>query len=1777
MSEHNTSINRSYIDNFSVKEFTRDKLVPKFFPDKDISDRTVGMIGLTTEQVSNISEDLFNTASVLFREAFPNRAEIDESIYSHAALFQLSNIFSTAAVCTFILCIDEQAILDNRTKGEALSYFYIDKNLEFNVDGIPFVLDYDIKIRVISKKNENTGETEYLYAASYVLDNEKNGISNITDPYIKVRRTARTDNETLSCIALEVTAHQCYREVVYEPIINNSKINYPVIDINYNDKIAGFDIYYRAPDSEEFVQMTPLLVYSQPLFNPFCYYELASTGVLRISFNSKDSYWMPEFNSELKVVLYKTLGSDGNFSIYNGTNYVINQDSERFKYSDKYVLSVKAVTASVGGSDQSNLEKLQALTLEAYRTANALTTENDLAEFFNNYKYRFDNSDILFLKRRDDLFERLYSSFIIMSKDEYKYKTSTLNMDTNMNMMKQIEPGLYVIEPGTLFTSPQTSKAEFLLDSEKNSLIKIHYLTDCHYYSKQKATLDDLYKVVRDDYVGTDGRKTIKISNVLELMKTYVFCDPNKGFDGWVDGETYYIYDAYNDEYHPASVYKENTDYYILSYPNIAVGDYVIRHGYRDAKYTDDDAQLIIPDMFTIPPYQNEPTNEWPQLSLDVIENDNGLKSQFSTGNLDEWKNTIVEENTAITNKLQLSVRTDVDFYKNILIPILTRNDAVEIDYGTYTDIDDISYLYANTIKEAQSLIYNLGGGPNAKTPEVGECYVKRFTAFNPSDGLSDDELLYSEVDPSEVSVISNTEKRYYIKSENSEYKLVDSGVAQEGIIYYERTPIFKVGDVENSSDAVTTISREMLGLSDDEYIDLRYVEIDDFYGINDFINGTQDSVSTLIEGIDSSSVKFLILHDKCGIAKVETQLMSNSITYKVDTISNAEQTANIYGIYNNSLDGTSNISIGDIVIQHTPISRGYFSNNHPIDNPSASSRKKNHFLLIEKEEYRKADKQIQYSVVERAKSDFNTDDGSISCEPIVGNYVVPGGKPVQCSRFMDIINLMDQGYSAIPTDDNGNDADVYIEVDSTTPFNIDDIYYTATVNWYGKLEYTVCEGLTNFEPSTVYYTHHAFRKSNRNKNVYSVFDYIYTSQTLETSISDSMYLYDITEEEFAELMHKYNDIYKFKNLSFEVGHQYFCNGTDYTRYYIIQQDDQSEVEEYIRNRLCSIAEYANRYGYETPVSSIFDYSSNELLFLDEPFENKYLYVNPFLIRFSKNPNLLSTYLTYIHNRSVLDFVNQNDNSFVQFLSHQVQVDRGFNKDKNYHIKTYISSNISLRSSHLPINIEENEKYDSVENRYRVVHYDYYESTPSMDIGQSFGNDGIYYIKTSTGYRELTSADTFVDGVQYYKRTTTGIINRFYNRDEDLRVFFAIFNDNNMLCYTELIPTAYDGSSYTFEGDVYTDDHISVGTSTSMRILEKLRYYKNINYDNKPMIDLYEVNPTDIRTLEHFRLDIDTNTMEYIGTCNRTNVDLSGYTEDRNTVNTSSFDTINIPLENVTCKIFTLYNRVYDEKEQDLVIITNKMPNSFAKYESDDSNIHNYIETNEYATITSPITFMKYLDSVRTNLIFKDFISKDNNGEFINEPLDIELKSLPLLRWSTCLNEELLDHFMTSFLMQYNTLVSIKDERLRNATNIDIKLYNTYGFANNYFIGEDKERLNTVNLKLEFDMWFDHGTDLTIALTEVKKFIKSEVETINANKTNNLHISNLMRKIEHTFDYVDHIRFVRINNYDTSYQTIKNIVVNIDELDKYARREYVPELLVIDIDNILINEYLIDE
>ena len=193
--------------------------------------------------------------------------------------------------------------------------------------------------------------------------------------------------------------------------------------------------------------------------------------------------------------------------------------------------------------------------------------------------------------------------------------------------------------------------------------------------------------------------------------------------------------------------------------------------------------------------------------------------------------------------------------------------------------------------------------------------------------------------------------------------------------------------------------------------------------------------------------------------------------------------------------------------------------------------------------------------------------------------------------------------------------------------------------------------------------------------------------------------------------------------------------------------------------------------------------------------------------------------------------------------------------------------------------------------------------------------------------------------------------------------------------------------------------------------------------------------------------------------------------------------------------------------------------------------------------------------------------------KFVNDIMDVDILSLPFVRWSIIRDENNLAYFMNSFIAQYNQLTEIINTTLRGQTSIDVKFYNTYGRSNNFIVGENEQKLDTVNLSLSFDMWFVPGTDQVSVIPEIKNFIKNDIETINTSGMNNLHISNLMRKIESKFSYVDHIRFNEINNYESSYQSVKNNATDLSTLSVAERRYYVPELLVVDIDDITINGY----
>ena len=1044
-SNNQVIIDRDYSDNFSIKEFAKDTLVAKYFPDIDVSLRSVGTVGFTSELISNISEDAFNTGSVLFRETFPNRAQIPESIYSHAAIFQLTNVFSKAALCNFLLVMEEESIVknmqDSYDKDTGIYHFYIDKNTIIYVEDIPFTLDYDIEMRIV-KRTSDIGD-EYIYSASYITREYNNSISVITDPYIKIRRS---DD---GFIALEVACHQCTRVTSYEMILTNGTINYPIIDVPFEGKLAGFDILYKKPSETVYTtQMKTLPVYSQPINTPFCYYQLIDENTLRITFNSRDDYFTPEYDSEIQVILYITNGESGNFDVYNGTNISIVATDEKYPYATSYLTAAKPMTSSSGGSDQLSLSALQSLTVEGYRTANALTTENDLSEYFSNYKYRYGNSDVMFIKKRDDIFERIFSGFLVMRNGDYIFKTNTLNLFLNLGEMKNPEESIYMLDPGILFTANENDGyAKFLRDKEK--------------------------------------------------------------------------------------------------------------------------------------------------------------------------------------------------------------------------------------------------------------------------------------------------EERYY-----------------------------------------------------QEYL----------------------------------------------------------------------------------------------------------------------------------EAVRK-----------------------------------------------------------------------------------------------GEIPY----------------------------------------------IEDTM--------------------------------------------------DKTDLPKYL-DRDASFAEFKRRKGYDDKLS-VFDMKSNQLKALDDPSSNKFLLINPFLIRFKKSPNLISLYLTHINQKSLVDFVNQNMDSYVQFIIYQLELKRKFAKEKKYEFRINLLPSINISDDY-----------------------------PIIDT-----------------YEEIVDGQTII----HYK------LNEKYNTvNNDLRVFLLIEDDERKICYIEMYPTEYNTQTevFTFYCDAFTDDHIT--SDGRLRLLQDVIYRSRTG-------DYYKRHNEDYTLYSHHNAD-GTLIQDNIPVDNVTALINSGAIKRYSNIhNLTSSDDVLIPFTDVKCTVYTTYRRVYHEETGKLELATEDQTNNIL--EEYDPTMKTYIWTNEYSTSSDPLTFLKPLNNVRSNLLFRDYTLttevKEGVFKFVNDIMDVDILSLPFVRWSIIRDENNLAYFMNSFIAQYNQLTEIINTTLRGQTSIDVKFYNTYGRSNNFIVGENDQKLDTVNLSLSFDMWFVPGTDQVSVIPEIKNFIKNDIETINTSGMNNLHISNLMRKIESKFSYVDHIRFNEINNYESSYQSVKNNATDLSTLSVAERRYYVPELLVVDIDDITINGY----
>ena len=415
------------------------------------NDLNIGLLGYVTEMLATIGEDSFNTISTYMNEMFPNLAIMPASIFNYGALFQIDGTFATASECNMFLFIPEELILKYGTKVENstdLFEFYLDSKMTIYVEDIRFKPDYTIKI------NYKRYHGDIIYTAMYDMRENnavyRNSISDIINPYIKLKRINYQNTRYLQ---LDIKTHQVDRYDMDDNVVDTTIINLPKYVIEYDGYLANFEVFYKRANSSVYTQLEKRMLGSAPTKNPFCYYKSIDNNKIEISFTSRDNYFQPEYNSEISISYYTTTGESGNFIEYTGSNIQVITESNVYDYNKNIMLFAIPMSGSYNGKQPMSNNDMKNAVIEKFSTAGSYTNENDLQLYFDNFNREFE-SNILFLKKRDDIFERLFNAFVLLKDNHGEiYSTNTLNVRMKPSDFDKelIQSDTYVLKPGHIF------------------------------------------------------------------------------------------------------------------------------------------------------------------------------------------------------------------------------------------------------------------------------------------------------------------------------------------------------------------------------------------------------------------------------------------------------------------------------------------------------------------------------------------------------------------------------------------------------------------------------------------------------------------------------------------------------------------------------------------------------------------------------------------------------------------------------------------------------------------------------------------------------------------------------------------------------------------------------------------------------------------------------------------------------------------------------------------------------------------------------------------------------------------------------------------------------------------------------------------------------------------------------------------------------------------------------------------------------------------------------
>lgn len=421
----------NYSDDAQIKRYINNVLMPRVFHDIPLNVLNTGQFSVINEYMSQAIENLGFQSSFYLNESFITKAVLADSIYAEAAIFNLGYSYADPSVCNFMLELRISDIQKNATWNPETSLyeFILDKNTKINMDnGNVYSLDYDILIQYQSVKTSTiTNTTTPAWNVQYTNMDEKNCRAVNKNPYIMYRVS-----ETWLCLFIKASEYE--RQV--HKFVNNMANGIPNADqtITCLNHIAGFDVKYIDGDGNgQYLDREHILPIHSDVKDqaPYIHYIMDDPHTIRFKFQMNGNrYFVPAVNSSFEITIYTCHGEAANFTEFKKDEQPsVITSSNKYSNNGNVLKAAFVMSGSLEGTNIGTIETVRRETIQAYNTANVISTDHDIEEyfktfFFKNMLYPF------FFKRRDDPWGRIWSGFFAL-KDENGsvYKTNTLQAE----------------------------------------------------------------------------------------------------------------------------------------------------------------------------------------------------------------------------------------------------------------------------------------------------------------------------------------------------------------------------------------------------------------------------------------------------------------------------------------------------------------------------------------------------------------------------------------------------------------------------------------------------------------------------------------------------------------------------------------------------------------------------------------------------------------------------------------------------------------------------------------------------------------------------------------------------------------------------------------------------------------------------------------------------------------------------------------------------------------------------------------------------------------------------------------------------------------------------------------------------------------------------------------------------------------------------------------------------------------------------------------------------